>query len=99
MSTTTHITFKELAGNFADVLNKVREERTAIVVEYETGEKLVIRPVTSSSKNARRSRKRTKADYEAFRAAAGSWKDEDVDTLIQNVYESRRSSSRPPIEL
>jgi hypothetical protein len=99
MSTIHHISFEELAGNLAAVLNKVREERTAVVVEYKTGENVVIRPIPTERKNSRRNRKRTKADYEAFRAAAGSWKDEDVDTFIQNVYESRRTSSRPPVEL
>jgi hypothetical protein len=42
---------------------------------------------------------KTKADFEAFRAAAGSWKDVDTDKLIEDIYESRRRSSRPPVEL
>ena len=99
MSTVHHISFEELAGNLAEVLKKVREERTAIVVEYKTGEHVVIRPIPTERKSLRRNRKRTTADTEAFRAAAGSWKDEDVDTFIKNVYESRRTSSRPPVEL
>ena len=44
-------------------------------------------------------RVKTEADYEAFRAAAGSWKDVDTDRLIEDIYESRRRSSRPPVEL
>lgn len=99
MSTTNHITFEELANNVTDVFNKVRAEHKAVVVEYKTGEKILIKPVTPGKAIVRRGRMRTKADIEAFRAAAGSWKDEDVDTLLKNVYESRRNSSRPAVEL
>lgn len=99
MNATNHISFDELAGNVIDVFNKVREEHTPIVVEYSTGEKLIIKPLSSAKPLRRRGRKRTKADIEAFRAAAGSWQDEDVDTFIKNVYESRRHSSRPLVDL
>ena len=35
-------------------------------------------------------------DREAFRRAAGGWKETvDADTLINNIYESRRLSTRP----
>jgi predicted DNA-binding antitoxin AbrB/MazE fold protein len=35
------------------------------------------------------------ADREAFRRAAGGWKDTvDADTLIKNIYESRLLSTR-----
>ena len=38
----------------------------------------------------------TAADREAFRRAAGGWKDTvDADTLIKNIYESRLLSTRP----
>ena len=43
MSTIDHISFEELAGNLANILNKVRDEHTTIVVEYASGEKLVIK--------------------------------------------------------
>lgn len=42
---------------------------------------------------------KTRADYEAFLAAAGSWADVDVDAFIEDVYASRRSSSRPRVDL
>ena len=36
------------------------------------------------------------ADREAFRRAAGVWKETvDADTLIKNIYESRMLSTRP----
>ncbi len=43
---------------------------------------------------------KTEADYEAFRSAAGGWKGlVDTDKLIEDIYESRRISSRPPVDL
>lgn len=98
MSISTHISFDELTSNVTAVLNQVRKEHKAVIVEYASGEKLVIKPLTTK-KSVRRQRKRSKADIDAFRAAAGSWKDEDVDTFIQNIYESRQNSLRPPVEL
>jgi hypothetical protein len=58
----------------------------------------VLMPVTP--KRARRRRGKTKADYEAFRASAGGWKDlVDTDKLIADIYESRRYAFRLPVEL
>jgi hypothetical protein len=45
MSTVDHISFEKLAGNLAAILNKVRDEHTTIVVEYASGEKLIIKPL------------------------------------------------------
>jgi hypothetical protein len=38
-------------------------------------------------------------DYETFRSAFGSWADVDSDTLIEDIYETRRRSNPPPIEV
>ena len=46
MSTVNHISFEELAGNLADILNKVRDEHTPIVVEYANGENVIIKPLS-----------------------------------------------------
>src|SRR5437016_5674201 len=48
---------------------------------------------------AKNKREKTQADYEAFKSAAGGWKDIDTDKLIANIYASRRRSNRPPVEL
>jgi hypothetical protein len=45
MSTVYQISFEELAGNLAAILNKVRDEHTTVVVEYASGEKLLIKPL------------------------------------------------------
>lgn len=42
----------------------------------------------------------TAEDREAFRSAAGGWRGVvDVDKLVKDIYESRRISTRPPVEL
>jgi hypothetical protein len=45
MGTVSYISFEELAGDLAAILNKVRDEQTTIVVEYASGEKLLIKPL------------------------------------------------------
>jgi len=45
-------------------------------------------------------RGRVKGDRDAFLASAGGWKDlVDTDRLVADIYESRRNSSRPPVDL
>jgi hypothetical protein len=64
------------------------------------GEDLAMVVPLPQPKPRRRSRVKTEADYAAFRSAAGGWKDLiDVDRFIENIYESRRISTRPPVEL
>jgi len=42
----------------------------------------------------------SEADREAFRRAAGGWKETvDAETLIKNIYESRLLSTRPVPQL
>ena len=48
----------------------------------------VLMPVARDSKRAK-----PKAAYEAFRSAAGGWKDVDTDKLIADIYADRRRSS------
>ena len=58
----------------------------------------VLIPVTSTRHKAKRTK--TRADYEAFRAAAGGWEGlVDADKLSTDIYESRSLSTKPPIEL
>ncbi|CCF85431.1 hypothetical protein [Nitrolancea hollandica] len=52
-----------------------------------------------SKKAKRRRKQKSEKDLEAFRASASSWKDVDTDKLIADIYESRRRSSRPPVDL
>jgi hypothetical protein len=48
----------------------------------------------------RKIRAKTKADYEAFRSAAGGWKDVDTDRLLKDIYADRRlTNARPSVKL
>src|SRR6266496_487105 len=58
----------------------------------------VVMPISGITKR-RRSRAKTETDLEAFKSAAGGWKDIDTDKLVEEIYEDRRLSVRPPLEL
>lgn len=48
----------------------------------------------------RKKRGKTKADFDAFMASAGSWKDLiDTEQLVVDIRESRRRSTGPVVEL
>jgi hypothetical protein len=51
-----------------------------------------------AKRRARKAKPYTKADDDAFLAAAGAWKDFDLEEFLKNNEESRRVS-RPPVEL
>ena len=96
---------KELASidisNIPELLRLVEEVRKSEkprVLRRDSEDLAILMPTKLPSKRKPK-RGRTKEDYEAFRAAAGSWKDVDTDKLIEDIYESRRRSSRPPVDL
>ena len=94
-----HISYDEFVSDPAGVLDHVLEENETIVIEKENGVGAVVKP-RESVKTKRRRRPKTEADYEAFLASAGGWKDlVDTEKLKADIYESRRISSRPPVEL
>lgn len=83
-----------------DVLRMVEEVRRAgepRVLQRDGEDLAVVVPLRREEKP--RGSKPTSEDIEAFRSAAGGWADVDTDTLIENIYESRRLSTRPPIKL
>lgn len=83
-----------------DVLRMVEEVRRAgepRVLQRDGEDLAVVVPLPRERKS--RGSKPTPEDIEAFRSAAGGWADVDTDTLIENIYESRRLSTRPPIKL
>jgi hypothetical protein len=53
MSRVKHISFEQLAGNLAEILNNVRAERASIVVEYDNGDHVLIKPYSPSHRGAR----------------------------------------------
>ena len=77
---------------------EVRDTNEPRVLKRDSEDLAILMPA-SRRRRRRTPRPKTRADYEAFRSAAGSWKDVDTDRLIAEVYESRRRSSRPAVEL
>src|SRR5215472_2388521 len=54
----------------------------------------LLTPVAPTGKTSRPKAKTT-ADYEAFKKAAGSWKDVDAAKLIADIHRWRQEGSRP----
>ncbi|SRR6266567_1775551 len=53
-----------------------------------------------SEGKTKKKRVKTTVDYEAFRAAFGSWSDVDTETLLKNIYADRhRTNARLPVKL
>lgn len=90
------ISIKEFSQNVEGFFERVVRENTAVMVENEAGEMVVVKPLARSRKKL--GRKKTQADREAFLSSIGSWKDVDVDAFLKANEESR-SLSRPPVEL
>src|SRR5437667_12481910 len=75
-------------------------EATKTPRELKRQNKTVAVIIPARKPSAQKKRAKTKADYEAFKSAAGGWKDlVDIDKLKQDISESRKISTRPPIEL
>jgi hypothetical protein len=90
------VPFSEFSNNLDSFFEQVVRENKEIVIENEQGEQVLLKPAPSSK---RKHRTHTEADYQAFLASAGGWKDVDTDKLLEDIYESRRTSSRPPVDL
>jgi hypothetical protein len=87
------IPLEEFSENIMDIVARVLREREPVVIETEKGEFVELSPVSAPLPD-----QKTIEDWEAFRAAAGSWSDVDIDTFLDHIYASR-SSSRPPVDL
>ncbi len=79
----------------AEEVHRTHEPR----VLQRDGEALALLVPVGPTGASRPRKRRTSADEEAFRSAAGSWPDVDTDRLIADIYDSRRRSTRPPVEL
>jgi hypothetical protein len=90
------MSFEEFSENLDRIFERIVVEGESIVIEKGDGELVEVKPV-SRAKSAKRAK--TKADYEAFLASAGSWSDVDVDTFLEDNYASRSVSTRSAVEL
>lgn len=93
-----HIPFEEFAADLDQIIDRIVRTREVVVVETEAHDVVTIRPGLPVESEANLPPQKTEEDYQAFLAAAGSWKDVDTDRLIADIYESRESS-RPPVEM
>ncbi len=81
------------------LVEEVRASKEPRMLTRDNEQLAVVMPV--GARSGKRQRKTpTVADLEAFRSAAGGWKDiVDTDKLVENIYESRRISIRPRVDL
>ena len=54
MGKVMHLSYEEFAGNLTELLNKVRADETSIVVEYGSGENVVIKRASATRRGVRR---------------------------------------------
>jgi hypothetical protein len=88
------------ASELLQVAEEVRRSHTPRLLRHAGEDLAIVVPVSHTPTKRRRGREKTAADFEAFRRAAGSWKDlVDTGKLIEDIYESRRISTRPPVDL
>src|SRR5438874_6472506 len=81
------------------IAEEVEATKTPRELRRENKPVALITPVTGAKK-AKKQKTKTKADYEAFKSAAGGWKDVDTERLLKDIYEDRRrTNSRPPVKL
>jgi hypothetical protein len=98
MASERNITYEEFAADLDQIIERIVRTGETVVVETGHGEVITLRSGVPEEPNAYPRPHKTRADYEAFRSVAGRWKDVDTDRLLDDIYESRRSS-RPPVEL
>jgi len=91
-----------------DVILITRDGRPAgFFIPWESDEipagvrgELYARAVEPHDEGAKKEEKPFEPNLEALYAAAGGWKDlVDPDKLVADIYESRRASTRPPVDL
>ncbi len=85
----------ELIENPNRVLERIARERRPSAVERRGKVLVLLTPLRARLPNRRKNKI---ADRKAFLAAAGSWKAEDTDAFVADVYASRKRSS-PRVEL
>jgi hypothetical protein len=81
----------------AEEVNATGEPR---VLRSHDGELALVTPIAGKQKRRGRNTlpPKTKEQMDAFRSAAGAWKDVDTEAMKAYIYEGRKSS-RPPVDL
>lgn len=89
-------------SDFPDLMRLAEEVRTSKEPRMLTRDHemlAVLMPVEKPTRKRRVPRPKTRADYAAFRTAAGGWKGLVDEETMEQIIESRSVSTRPPIEL
>src|SRR5438105_13125339 len=73
------------------IAEEVAATKTPRELKRENKTVAVIMPAPKDT--AKKKRGKTEADYEAFKAAAGSWKDVDTDKLVKDISAARRGTN------
>jgi len=94
--TFNRISFDEFSTNLTRIFDRVTSAGEEIVVETGAGKLVAIKPI---SRTKLRRRTKNKADYEAFLASAGGWRNVDVNLFLKENEKSRRLHTRPPVDL
>lgn len=79
------------------IAEEVEATKTPRELRRENKPVALITPVAKAKKA--KTRGKTKADYEAFKSAAGRWKDIDAEKFKADISASRKISTRKPIKL
>lgn len=88
------IPLDEFSKNLIRIFDRILANQETVVVENNSGQLIAVSPAPPPQL-----RPKSEEDLAAFRSAAGSWSDVDTDTLLANIYASRKLSSRPPVAL
>jgi len=83
----------------ARLTDEVRATNRPVALQRNHETVAVLMPAKRATQ-PRRTNKSSEADMQAFLSSAGSWEGiVDTEKLKQDIYESRRTSSRPPIKV
>jgi hypothetical protein len=76
------------------IAHEVQRTNEPRLLRQDNEDVAILMPIKTTPKR-RSGAAKTKEDYEAFKSAAGGWKDIDTDQLIADIYADRRISNRP----
>ena len=86
--------------NIPELLALAREAgrtKEPALLRANSGKLAVLLPAGGRTRRVRGAK--TKAGMDAFLSAAGTWSDVDTYALVRDISDSRRRSSRPPVNL
>lgn len=77
------------------IVEEVKSTKKPRILKRDSEPVALLMPM-DSTRPSKKKRTKSKADYEAFRAAFGSWKDVDIEQFKARVYADRRRTNTRP---